>query len=279
MTLVPDQTAMQQNLAALNTSYSGLVGNAKVLAGVDPNSISWGIVEAEFPDIFTAMQAEKANAAAFVSLDVMTDVVAAVSAFAATFDTQSQAMLTILTAVGDATPTPDQAKALASAMTALVSGLTDQVQRIEAKSGDAAKLSATIADPNGGFATGEASVQTAIAKTQANLNDLESMSQVPNSDPQAVAGGIMADQGIINWLQNLLSVLQGMQQTNQDMGAALGQTLVVWQTLLGKYQFVESQIGQAGKSASVLAVGDVRSAQLGWTQIEAYARGLTQPSG
>ena len=274
MTLVPDAAAVQQSLATLNTSVASLTQEAQVLATADLQSVAWLIVEGAFPDIYSAMQAEQQNATAFVALDVMPDIIAGVKAFAVTFQTESDTMLAILTASGSAPPTPTQQQDLDAALATLLAGLSAQVQLIQTKSANAATLSDAITAPNGNFVAGESAVQAAIANTNQNLKGLEDASQFPGADP-SIGMGIVADQGIINWLQGLQSTLQGMVQANKDMGAALSQTLIVWQTLLDKYQYVADQLKQAGNGAGILASGDVKSAQLGWTQIESYAQSLT----
>jgi len=203
----------------------------------------------------------------------MPDVVAGIQSFAATFQSESDKMLAILTASGDAPPSPAQQQDLDAAMASLLTGLGTQIQLLQAKSAAAGTLSDAITAPNGSFVAGESAVQSAISSTNANLSGLEADSQFPGGDTQAIGMGIVADQGIINWLQGLQSTLQGIVQANTAMGTALSQTLIVWQTLVGKYQYVADQVKQGG-SSGVLGPGDIKSAQLGWTQIEDLAKGL-----
>jgi hypothetical protein len=275
MTLIPDTAAIQQTLTALNSGATKLTQEAGTIAGADLQSLAWAIVAVKFPTVYSSMQAEQQNAAAFVALNVMPDITAAIKAFAGTFQAQSGQMLTILTEAGSSPLTPAQQQALNAAMTALLAGLSTLLQLTQAKSAKAAALSDVISNPSGNFVTGENAVQASIDSTNQNMQQLQQMLNLPNSDPQAIGQGIIADQEIIDWLQNLLSTLQGMVQANTDMGAQLSQTLIAWQTLVDKYQYVANQVKQAGSGAGILAPGDIQSAQLAWTQIETFAQGLS----
>jgi hypothetical protein len=272
MSLVPDTAAVQQSLTALDTSWAALTKEAQVLASADLQTGAWIIVQAAFPDIYSAMQAEQKNAAAFVALNVMPDMIAGVHAFAGTFQTESDKMLAILTS--SAPLTTQEQQDLNAAMTALLAGLSAQVRLIQTKSTGAAALSDAITGPNGSFVAGERAVQSAIATTNQNLTGLEQTADVPGGASQAVVMGISFDRQVIDWLQGLLSTLQGLVQANTQMGTALSQTLVVWQTLVGKYQYVADQVAQAG-GAGILGAGDLKSAQMGWAQIESFVQSLT----
>jgi hypothetical protein len=275
MTLIPDTAAIQQTLTALNTGATKLTQEAGVLASADLQSLAWAIVYAKFPSVYSSMQAEQQNAAAFVALNVMPDITTAIKAFAGTFQAQSGQMLTILTQAGSSPLTPAQQQALNAAMAALLAGLSALVQFTQAKSAKAAALSDVISNPSGNFVTGENAVQASIDSTNQNMQQLQQMLNAPGADTQAIGMGIVADQEIIDWLQNLLSTLQGMVQANKDMGAQLSQTLIAWQSLVDKYQYVANQVKQAGSGAGILAPGDIHSAQLAWTQIETFAQGLS----
>ena len=275
MTLIPDAATIQQTLTALNSGASKLSQEAGAIANADLQSVAWLIVEAEYPAVYSSMQAEQQNAAAFVALNVMPDIAAAIKAFAGTFQTQSGQMLTILTQAGSSPLTPAQQQALAAAMAALLAGLSSLLQLTQAKSAKAAALSDAISNPSGNFVAGENAVQASIASATQNMNDLEQQLNIPGADTQAIGMGIIADQGIINWLGGLLSTLQGMVEANKEIGALLSQTLIAWQTLVDKYQYVANQVKQAGSGAGILAPGDIHSAQLAWTQIETFAQGLS----
>ena len=272
-TLVPDVTGTQQSLAALDSSVSSLDSYATDLVNTDLTSIVWQLIGAENPTILSAVQAEQKNAAAFLQLSIMASATATITGFAATFATQSAAMLTVLTAAGDAPLTSAQQKVLGAAMDTLVAGLQAQETVIAHKAAATKVLSDQINDPTGNLMTGETAVQGTIASFTTSMTDLENMAKVPGADP-SIGMGIVAYQEAITWLQGLLSTLQGLVTANNQMGDALGGTQVIWRTLADKYQFVQSQINEAGTDPTFVAVGDVTSAQLGWAQLATYAEGL-----
>ncbi len=275
MTLIPDSAAIQQTLTALNSGASKLSQEAGAIANADLQSVAWLIVEAEYPAVYTSMQAEQQNAAAFVALNVMPDIAAAIKAFAGTFQVQSSQMLTILTQAGSSPLTPAQQQALTAAMAALLAGLSSLLQLTQAKSAKAAALSDAISNPSGNFVAGENAVQASIASATQNMNDLEQQLNIPGADTQAIGMGIIADQGIINWLGGLLSTLQGMVEANKQIGALLSQTLIAWQTLVDKYQYVADQVKQAGNGAGILAPGDIHLPSSPGPRFETFAQGLS----
>ena len=230
------------------------------------------------PAIANALPNEISHAAAFVALNMKSDVLAGVTAFAGTFQAASGKMLDILTSAGSGGLTPEQQKGLNDAMTALTGGVGAQVQLLQNKSTGAATLSDAINSPNSSFLSSQQAAQTYIDNVNQNIKDLQDLVNNPFADQgeqQQAALGILVDQTKLGWLQGFQSTMQSLISTNNAMGAALSQALIVWQTLNQKYQYVAEQMSQAGTNPGILSSGDVKSAQLGWSQIEAYVKGLS----
>ena len=277
-TLLPDAATIQQSLGAIKTGVGALAGPLGTIATMDlsENSIYWGIVDAEFPDVYNAMLAEQPSAKDFLALNIVTDIVAGVQAFADTFQSEAGKMLAIYTAAGTSALTPAQQSDLDAAMASLTAGLSAQVQLITAKSTGAQTLSNAINAPNGNFANGEIAINAAISGTQTNLTGLQNMASMPGGDSQGVEMGIIEDQALITGMTNLLTGVQSIVQANGAMGQALSQDLMVWQTLLGKYQAVAEALKSATTDPTILSSGDIKGAQLAWSQIESYAKALAQ---
>lgn len=272
--LVPDTAGIQAAVSALDASTASVITAAQNLVNTDLTSFVWQMIGGANPTILSAVQAEQVNAKAFLQLDIMTGVKASIADFAAIFAAQSAIMLTTLTAAGTNPLTPAQQKTLGAAMAVLMTGLAAQQKIIADKAAATKVLSDQINDPTGNLMVGEAAVQGVIDSTTKNMNDLEAAADWPGADPD-IGMGIVADQTEINWLQGLLSVLQGLVTANSQMGQALAGTLVVWQTLTVKYQSIAADIGQAGADPAFVGVGDVKAAQLAWAQLATYAHGLT----
>lgn len=272
--LDPGADTVNASLQALHADVGSTEAAAQQIADQDLTNFAWEIVESEFPDIFAAMQAEQANAKAFVALNIVSDVLAGVTGFAQTFQQQSNTILSVYTAAGDNALTPAQQQQIDGAMETLLTELTAQMTLVQLKSAGAQTLTAAINDPDGSFATGENAMRSKISDTQKNLDDLEAMANLPNNDPQAVAMGIMADNAIINILSGWLNSIEALPSLNSAMESALASDLIIWRTLHDKYSAVADNLKAASNDASILSAGDIRSAQLGWAQIETYVKSL-----
>jgi hypothetical protein len=276
-TLVPDAATIQQSLGAIKTEVGGFAGLLGTIANMDLSdaSISAAVLDAESPDVYNAMVAEQQNVKDFLALNIVADIVAGVQAFAGTFQSESGKMLDIYTVAGTGALSPAQQSDLDAAMAGLMSGITAQVQLVETKSAGAKTLSDAIDAPDGNFATGETAIKAAIANAQTNLTGLQNMASMPGGDSQQIEMGIVVYQNMITAMNNLQSSVQSIVQANGAMGQALSQDLVIWQTLVGKYQAVADALKSANTDPTILSSGDIKGAQLGWSQIEAYAKSLT----
>jgi hypothetical protein len=274
-TLVPDADTIQQSLAAVHSDVGNFAAAVQVIATADLTTLPWLVVESEAPDVFNAIQSEQQNAKDFMALSIVADIVAGLAALAGVFAEQSDKLLTVYTDAGGNALTPDQQAAANAAVAVLVAGVSTQVQLVQAKSTGAKTLEDVVNTPNNAFQTGEASAKALSDSTQKKLDDLEAIAQSPFESDPSVGMGIIAYQALINELNDFQSAMQMVISTNQAMGDALSGDLIVWHTLLGKYQAVADALKAAAADANILSAGDIRSAQAAWSQLETYARALT----
>jgi hypothetical protein len=262
----------------VSSSADGLTKDVQGIASIDLTSIPVEMLMAFFPDIGNALPDEKSHAAAFVALNLKSDVLQGVGTFASVFQAESAKMIEILTAAGGIALTPTQQDGLKAAAGALLAGIGAQLKLLQDKSAGAAKLSDAVNSPNGSFLTGRTAIQAAIDKANQDIKDLQGLLNFPGQDQQQIAMGILVKQAQVNYLSGLQSQLQSLIATNKAMGVALSGDLVIWQTLNIKYRDVADHISQVSTAPSILAIGDVRAAQLGWSQLEDYAKGLSAAS-
>jgi hypothetical protein len=74
-------------------------------------------------------------------------------------------------------------------------------------------------------------------------------------------------------LQGFLTSVTSAAEDAPNAGESLGALLVVWETLIVKYQAVIQNL-ESAQGGGILAAGDVSSAQDGWNELAAYASSL-----
>jgi hypothetical protein len=263
---------MQESAEGLSSKVSALKGFATALVNTDLTSPVWVLIGGADPALLGAVQAEQKNAAGFLDLSVMSAVQAAITDFAATFEDQSAVMLDVMTAAGDAPLTPTQQDKLGTAMATLLTALQAQQSAIDDKVVATKALSDQVLSPTGDLQTAIVQVQGTISSFKTKAQNLMDIANMPGGNPAAAEGAMAYLEGV-KWLQGLLSTLQELVGANNQMSDALGGTQVIWRTLSSKYQGVQAELIQAGTDPTFVSVGDIKSAQLGWSQLAAYAAG------
>lgn len=275
-TLAPDTAAFKAGLSTLQGNTT-LNSELRTFAETDyslQTSIPGVIIDTISVDVYNALIAIQNNSKSFIALNVFGSVVSAITSFSDVFEAQSGAMIDILTAAQKGPLTAKQVADFKASLTTLTTALSTQTECLSAKQALTKSLSDVIDAPDGELDKGVITIQSKLTYLNTQLNDLEGMENVPGADNASLGAGILGYQTGITALTNLLASVQNLKTVDSQMETALANLLTVWQTLVGKYQYVAAKLDDSSQITSILSVGDVKSAQAGWMELKTYASSL-----
>ncbi len=280
MMLEPDLPRTQEALGSL---FSLMMTVNRYVVGVTAASFRpvtiLGVevdVLANFPSLKTNLQQSVAHAQTWgpISQSLFAEFVA-IPRIGQSFRYNADQILAVLNAAQnnpDGQPNAAQKQQISACLRDLLGWLTTRRRSVEKQQVSVRTFYDLIVADHTNLATGENSIQTALDRLRT-----QGVQDVLNWLNSGIGSGAIMNMvanyvsTMITTLTGYLGIFQTLVDSNQTAQVALNLTLVVWQTLEGKYSSVIDDLNDAERSArAILELRDIRTAQLAWDQLTAY---------
>ncbi|HEY3742379.1 MAG TPA: HBL/NHE enterotoxin family protein [Bryobacteraceae bacterium] len=266
--LAPDvssgKSAISAFAAAFNTTTS--YGIALISAQLGPFNVAGTQVDllAPFPMLKANIETARQHANTFLDQNLLLMTLIGLANFNSTFQKTAASILETVSSGGSNQQVSQDLQTLLAAL---------QTQQDSAQSAKAAlvtfndQLSGDEENVNGG----EQPISSAIDGVQKwVLDESEAVGAGPGGSGLIATIAEVGSQ-MTTGLNAVLSSLESIVATNESAGAGIDALLVMWGTLIAKYQDVIDEIAKASGGAPILAPGDVRAAEAAWSELAAYA--------
>lgn len=259
-----DKTTLSDFFIALKatTSYGLALANVN-LGPFDVGGSPVDLLE-PFPSLKTNIKAAQHHANTFLELDVSLMTLANLINFNSTFQKTAASILATISSGGSNAEVSQE-------LQTLLTGLQSQQQFTQTAKAAMATFSNQLSTDEANVSGGEQPISYAISSVQRwVVSESEDVGAGPGGSGLIAT---IAEVGLqmTTALNSVLSSLESIVATNEAAGTGLAALLIMWGTLIGKYQGVITQLANASGGPSILAPGDVRAAEAGWNELATYA--------